>query len=280
MSENQPLVSCVINTFNRPDLVLEALESVLSQTYKNLEIIIIDDCSTADYSNLLNSYSESIVYKKNKTNLGLSASRNVGVSIAKGDYIAFLDDDDVWFEKKIELQIKVLEKNYKFIACSCSHIESESKKVIFHQEIFNKKDILKENLIGPPSKIVVRSSAFKKVKFDEELKHAEDWDLYLSLLDFSDVFCIKEPLVKYNTGHFERMTNGFSKLSIEEIKSKALATYKNKSVIGDSNFTERMAFYYLCGFPMRSNKVIFLFRLIPEIGFLNIIKEVFKRALR
>lgn len=276
-------VSCIITTFNRSDLVSQAIESVLHQTYENLELIIVDDCSSEDYSAVIAKHllNNKVTYFKNPINLGLSASRNQGIKLASGHYVAFLDDDDQWLPEKLLNQVTVLESSPKLVACSSSHIESETGRLI-NKGIreFKKQDIYFRNLIGPPSKLLVRMDALGQIQFDESLRHAEDWDFYIRLMNIGNIYSLETPLIIYNTGHFERMTNGFSRLTIDELRQKAAATYKNKKLIGQQNFVKRLTDYYLTGFPKRKQKLKFLREIIPDVGALTVFSSMLKRAIR
>jgi glycosyltransferase involved in cell wall biosynthesis len=277
------LISCIITTFNRPDLAQNAIDSVLQQTYKNIELIVVDDCSTISYDSVIAKYkSDDIVtFSRNEQNMGLSASRNNGIERSNGNYIAFLDDDDIWLPNKIESQFEVLHNNSSYVACSSSHIESESKKTINHNvREFKLADIYLENLIGPPSKILVRRDIFDKIRFDERAKHAEDWDFYLKLLEYGTVYSVVTPLIIYNTGHFERMTNGFANYTVAEIKEKANMTYINKHKIGDTNFNLRLINYYFSGFKRRKQKLRFLVTIIKDVGFINVMSVFIKKTFK
>lgn len=102
-------VSVVIPTYNRARLVAAAIDSVLRQTYRDFEIIVVDDASTDDTERQLRRFGDSIVYLKQERNAGVNASRNLGVRHARGKYIALLDNDDLWLEQKLELQVAVLD---------------------------------------------------------------------------------------------------------------------------------------------------------------------------
>ncbi|MDU0355994.1 glycosyltransferase family 2 protein [Paraglaciecola aquimarina] len=276
------LISCIITTFNRPDLVGSAIDSVLSQTYENIELIVVDDCSKTSYDSAMANYNNDprVTFIRNEINMGLSASRNNGVKHSNGSYIAFLDDDDIWLPNKIESQLKILQNNSSYIACSSSHIESISKNIINHEvREYKLADIYIENLIGPPSKILVRSEVFNKVSFNETAKHAEDWDFYLKLLEYGIIYSIKEPLIIYNTGHFERMSNGFASYTVEEIQKKAYMTYVNKDKIGEANFNLRLTNYYFSNFKKRKNKLSFLIDVVKDVGFMTMMSVFTEKTL-
>ncbi len=100
MAKENPLISVIIPTYNRANFLGEAIESVLSQTYKNLEVIIIDDGSTDDTRQLIEKYTDKRIIYLYQEHGGTSAARNKGIQEAKGEYIAFLDSDDIWLSPK------------------------------------------------------------------------------------------------------------------------------------------------------------------------------------
>lgn len=102
-------ISIIIPTYERAHMVCEAIESALSQTLPPLEIIVVDDGSTDGTASVLKKYGDRIIYRHQK-NLGVSAARNLGLSLAKGGLIAFLDSDDLWDPRKLEYQVKVLQR--------------------------------------------------------------------------------------------------------------------------------------------------------------------------
>ena len=119
-------VSVIITTYKRPDYLRQAIESVLKQTFKDFELIIVDDDpESQNLEKVILSYRDPrIIYIKNEENLGGAKSLNVGLKVANGDYIAILDDDDVWLsEDKMEKQVKFLDENPDYIIVGTSSIE-------------------------------------------------------------------------------------------------------------------------------------------------------------
>ncbi|MBN1445976.1 MAG: glycosyltransferase family 2 protein [Candidatus Omnitrophica bacterium] len=111
MDKSTPLVSVIIPVYNRAELLDRTLKSILSQTYKNLEIIVIDDGSSEDIKTIINTFGDGrTVYLKHNANKGISAARNTGLAAAKGDFIEFLDSDDEYLPEKTERQIEILKK--------------------------------------------------------------------------------------------------------------------------------------------------------------------------
>ena len=282
MEHTNVLVSCIITTYNRPNLVGRAIESVLGQSYSNIELIIIDDHSNELYDEVKKLYSTNgrVRFHRNAKNLGLSASRNEGINLSNGRYVAFLDDDDVWLNDKLEKQVSFLEVNKEFIGCSSSHIESVSKKTIkIAKKVYRFEDNTGFNYLGPPSKLILKKDIASATMFDEDAKHAEDWDFYLRILKLGPVYVFDEPLIIYDTVHFGRMTTGFSSMTIAQIKEKAHMTYKNRSLIGEQNFKMRLGEYFLTGIFRRRNIPTYFKQVVKEVGFATLVK-VFKNKVK
>jgi len=282
MEHTNVLVSCIITTYNRPKLVGRAIESVLGQSYSSIELIIIDDHSNELYDEVKELYSANVKvrFHRNAKNLGLAASRNVGINLSNGKYVAFLDDDDVWMKDKLKKQISYLETNKDFIGCSSSHIESVSKKTIkIDKEVYRFEDNTGFNYLGPPSKLMLKKDIALATMFDEEAKHAEDWDFYLRILKLGPVYIFKDPLIIYDTVHFGRMTTGFSSMTIAQIKEKAQMTYKNRTLIGERNFKMRLGEYFLTGIFRRKNIPSYFQQVIKEVGLATVVR-VFKNKVK
>lgn len=110
MCMNDPLISIIIPTYNRAEVISESILSALNQTWQKKEIIVIDDGSTDQTTHLIKSFGGDIIYYYQK-NSGVSSARNKGISLAHGEYISFLDSDDTWVPEKLEIQVKDLQKN-------------------------------------------------------------------------------------------------------------------------------------------------------------------------
>ncbi len=113
------LVTCIIPAFNREKYIAEAIDSVLDQTYGNIEIIVIDDGSTDNTSEIVKSFNSKVKYFY-QPNSGASAARNSGILKAAGDFISFLDSDDLWEKNKISLQMECFKNNPGIDICLCN----------------------------------------------------------------------------------------------------------------------------------------------------------------
>lgn len=200
-------ISIIICTYNRAKLLPRAIKSVLSQDHKNLELIVIDDASTDKSEGVVAAFAEldkRIKYFKNEFNLGIPKSRNRGVSLAKGKYIAMLDSDDWWLAKdKLSRQAKILDANPEIGLVGTGITLYNEKKEKVKDDIFCaedkdiRKNILAKNQFAQSS-VLFRKDAFIAVSgYDEELNVCEDLDLWLKIGKRYKFANIAEPLTAY-----------------------------------------------------------------------------------
>ena len=196
---NHILVSVIIPTYNRCKLLQRSINSVLNQTHKNLEIIVVDDNSNDGTANYIGSLNDKrIVYFRHDRNKGGSAARNTGIMKANAEYISFLDSDDEWLPNKLERQLLLFEKynsDYGIVGCGRKLIEYKNNEQIEYDRIprENLGDINKKLLKGlawPNTEwwpggtpaVIIKKKCFKKIGlFDESLPAAQEHDLYIRL---------------------------------------------------------------------------------------------------
>ncbi len=198
----RPIVSVVIPTYNRASTIERSVRSVLHQSFDDLELIIVDDCSTDATESIIRSIKDNrIRYKKLEKNMGGNHARNLGVSLAKGKYIAFQDSDDEWDSEKIEKQIKAI-KNADY--CFCRFIKFKNGKLeVVPAESFqmpnNKNEMFKTLFNGnqiSTQTLLMKRELFDDISFDESLPRFQDWDFAIRLAKkYTGVF-VGEPLVK------------------------------------------------------------------------------------
>lgn len=201
------MLSIIIITYNRSGLLIQTVKSILNQTYCNFELILVDDGSTDNTKEVINSLSDSRIKYYNFGKIGnLSKLRNLGIRQSEFEYIAFCDDDDLWSENKIELQMKRLGE-YKLI-CSNAEVIDEDSKVIKERyfELFeNDFRISKEHLLKVGNSILTSSLLlekkilYEKNMFFDELNvtnYCEDYELFLRLSEYYDILFIGNNLVK------------------------------------------------------------------------------------
>lgn len=196
-------VSVVIATYNRAQQVKEAIDSVLAQSEPVREIIVVDDGSKDDTREQLLAYGERIrpFFQKNG---GASAARNMGMRNARGQWLAFLDDDDVWLPTKIEKQMELVKQNPRLGLVYCSdYAVDEELRILYarNAEPKNRGDVFDRLLIKNfifTSCVMARRDLVEKAGYmDLEFKFAQDWDLWLKVLAESEADFVPEPQVLY-----------------------------------------------------------------------------------
>ena len=238
-------ISVIIPTFNRRHTLKRAISSVLNQTLKPVEIIVVDDGSTDGTDEWLQLYHPSIKLIS-QSNSGVSSARNIGIQHAQTDWISLLDSDDEWLKDKLEKQVNILLKNSNILFCHTDEIwvrngvrVNQGKK---HQKhggmIFeNCLDICR---ISPSSSLFHRSLLDDVGFFDEELKVCEDYDLWLRITVKYPVLYLDEPLIIKYGGH----KNQLSKVpeGIERYRIQTLEKLKqNKKLVPKQKYlVERM----------------------------------------
>ena len=242
-----PKVSVIIPTYNRKDYLSNSVGSVLEQTFQDFELIISDDASTDSTRQYVESLSDPrIIYIFNETNRGVAETRNNALKIARGKYVAFLDDDDEWLPEKLRMQVELIERKPLRVGAiytgvttfdvNRNHLTSVSVPE-FRGNILN--DLLTDNFLATSS-ILIRKSSFDRVGFfDTEFKGISDFDMWIRIAGDFDFDYIKDPLVKHQvhdlriTENYEAVISGLKLLLSKHNKlyakhKKAQSSYKLK----------------------------------------------------
>jgi glycosyltransferase involved in cell wall biosynthesis len=230
-------VSVIIPAYNRAHCIQKTIDSVLLQSYKNFDIIVVDDASTDGTSVLFNNYKDDRVkYIKHDTNKGGAAARNTGVRHSSGEYIAFLDSDDLWLPTKLESQITLLEKKgNSFGLCYTWFIIQDTEgneimKVNHRLTGQNNTALLEKNYIGTFSSVVIRRDIFLAVDgLDDQMKSCQDWDLFIRVNEVTNVCYVDEYLVSYLQDKSDKFRISSNKYSV--IAGHCRLYEKNKSKI-------------------------------------------------
>jgi glycosyltransferase involved in cell wall biosynthesis len=194
------MVTVVIPLYNREDTIGRALISVINQTYQDIEIIIVDDCSDDRSVEIVESFNDSRLHIiKLNSNVGASSARNIGINAAKGELIAFQDSDDEWYPEKLSIQIQaLLDTKSDVVASKYQQINQNGKQRIIPTEdiadINIPNRILMGNFIGTPT-LLCKKSCFTEDLFDPRLPRLQDWDLLIALSRKYDIHFINEVLV-------------------------------------------------------------------------------------
>jgi glycosyltransferase involved in cell wall biosynthesis len=194
-------VSVIIPVYNQAKLLAEALDSVQAQTFENLETIVIDDNSTTDFKSILDEHGDSIRVITHKENKGAAAARNTGIEAARGQYISFLDADDLWRPRKIEKQHTVFERgddNLGLVYTGFAHQDTDGSEWIRRPR--TRGDIYVEELecdrIHPTSTVMIRRECVDRVgRFDTSLPSRQDYDLWIRITEHYEVDYVDDVLV-------------------------------------------------------------------------------------
>lgn len=198
-----PLVSIIIPIYNRESTVQRAVDSVLNQTYANIEVIVVDDGSVDGSVKMLEKYynDERVKVFCQKSNKGANAARNRGIREAKGKYIAFQDSDDVWLSTKLERQIKKMEtENFYVSFCAFKRHYSQAIQIVPNISETLSSESIKEklktsNMIGTPTLVINREVVAKIGMFDEDMPRLQDYEFVIRAVKEFNICYINEPLV-------------------------------------------------------------------------------------
>ncbi len=208
-----PVVSVIIPAYNRAGMLIEAVESVLAQTYSDYELIIIDDGSTDETQALLKSFRQPLsVY--GQENRGVSAARNKGAALAKGKYLAFLDSDDLWLPDKLNRQMNFFHQNQAALICQTEEIWIRRGQRVNpknrHQKPSGRIFLPSLSLcLVSPSAVMIRKDLFEEMHgFDESLPACEDYDLWLRISCRYPIYLLDEALIIKRGGHAGQLSAG------------------------------------------------------------------------
>jgi glycosyltransferase involved in cell wall biosynthesis len=201
-----PTVSVIIPAYNRAYIIGRSMQSVLDQTYKDFELIIVDDGSSDNTEEVVRAFNDQrIRYIKHASNRGVSAARNTGIKAARGKYIAFQDSDDEWLPQKLEKQMALFEQDTKgdlgLVVCEAQCIrEGRKTRSTPNANWLNYEQLIShigESGIGAPRFLLKRNLAAPELYFDESLRSYEDWDLMCRLSRICRIDYVKNILFRW-----------------------------------------------------------------------------------
>jgi|TARA_B100001964_G_C14255774_1_gene612369 glycosyltransferase involved in cell wall biosynthesis len=269
-------VSVIIPAYNNADYTVRTIKSVINQTYKNIEIIVVDDGSTDDTSLKLKQFKKEIIYIY-QSNQGASIARNNGMKIASGDYIAHLDCDDLYEINKIEVSIMFLEKNddFGFIYTDVNLIDKDDKILNKINKYSNHpgsgfigKKILKSHYVITNSTIVARKSCFDKVGgFDKNIFLSADREMLIRLSTKFKASYINKSLTRYRI--FNNRTYQNIDKSLEEFIYIIKKYSKNNFL--SSRRDQKISY---------SNIYYYYFKLYTSLGYIENAKTMLKKIFR
>lgn len=247
-----PLVSVIIPAYNAVETIIPCVKSVLNQTYENLEIIVVNDGSTDATRMTLTEYKKELCIDNlqiiSQANAGPSAARNLGIELARGEYVAFLDSDDLWMQNKVQAQMQV------FITQTSAKIVGSTFRRKGRPEEISEVSVRKlvyHNYFAT-SAVMCHKCVFNTLRFNEEQKYSEDYRLWMEVLfQYGGGFLLNEKLVAWAN----RRRFGESGLSAKlwEMEKGELANYRyflRRSIITFYTFVEASCWSF-CKFLCR-----------------------------
>jgi teichuronic acid biosynthesis glycosyltransferase TuaG len=308
-TNNNPSVTIIMPAYNAAATIADSIESVLKQTYTNWELIIVNDCSTDNTSEIVKSYANThIKMLRLNENKGISTARNVGARIASGEYIAFLDSDDVWLPKKLEIQIKYHLSNPFYMISHTAFEEFNNNKRrgrIWRQMFLRAKrkrgnllPLLYYNNIVATLTVMMRKTLFIDLGgFDLGIHGCEDLDLWIRIAQCGYKFgYINEILARYrnsldgiskNVSNYRRTVRKYIRERIidngmihQSIKKRAIAGYylmfgRLYEKRGDKRLARK---YFIASFKQHHTDISIYIATILFL-FINIIHVIFAMAL-
>jgi len=289
--QNEKIVSVIIPTYKRADLLSKCVDSILGQTYSNIQVIVVDDNDPdtewrSKTSILMDKYSNNkrVIYIKHDHNKNGAAARNTGFKASEGDFICFLDDDDIFLPIKIEKQVDFLLNNSRYDACCCDY-KKEGRKYILESKEDYSTNILLSNDTPQTSGIMFRREAVESINgFDESYIRHQDYELLLRYFDagylmgkINRILYIRERAENNNLPNGKKM---------EAVKKKFLSQFKKKIEtisLHEKNFKTRVYVvnYFTvmkCYLKDRNLKEAFrIMRKCIKADAILFIKEIFSR---
>jgi glycosyltransferase involved in cell wall biosynthesis len=273
----QSLVSVIIPTHNRAALLARAIASVRAQTYTQLEIIVVDDASSDNTRDVVAAINDGrIRYIRQRQNAGAPAARNQGIRAASGDYIAFLDDDDEWLPQKTEKQLAAL-RGYDVVLCS-SDLATVGKRDGAPRVLGPADFRASPFAVGGTGVLMARAGVLRTTLFDETLPRCQDWDMFIRLALRYRLVYLNEPLLKYNAGQHERISNILARLSVPELEKRLVMLDKHKDFFGPYWYRRHMSGMLLYGIKDREYKIKHLLYTYSRCGFVATAAALLERV--
>lgn len=221
--KREPLVSAVIPAFNAELWVSEAVRSVLDQTYRPLEVIVVDDGSADGTGDVVRAFGGAVRYIR-QANGGVSRARNHGAAEARGEFIAFLDADDSWLPRKLEVQVGRIVDLPRAVASFMSSVSVKAGTKIEVPNLCRPEAdlvaglLLHSCVVGNASSVMIRREVFTRTGgFDPALSQCADWDMWIRLAELGPVDVVSEPLVRVRS-HERNMSSNVALLEADTLR--------------------------------------------------------------
>lgn len=237
MKGSQTVVSILMNCYNSQKYLDETLQSLFNQTYPNWQLVFVDNCSTDNSKKIVDKYEQDarVLYIQTPHHMPLGEARELGLNRCSGDFICFLDTDDVWRSDKLEKQLEFLHKDNEAMLCysSCFYIDEKSKITGQRNLKFKYGDLFGDNLAQYEinfQTVMIRRKALNQINrpyFDPILKFSPDYNLIMRILACSSALCLNDKLVYYR-----RSAGSLTQKSIDLWGIEAEYTYQQLDSLG------------------------------------------------
>lgn len=232
IEEKKILVSVIIPTYKRTDLLLKAIDSVLNQTYKNIEVLVVDDNEPAtifreNTENIMKKYDKDnrVRYIKHSSNKNGAAARNTGIAYSYGEYIEFLDDDDIYLPMKTEIEVEFLNKNLEHHAVYCGRIQNGKNVVGEISGDLSEIMLLSEFMPTTPALMFRKNALLEIGGFNENFKRHQEVEMLLRFFERYTIGCVSQILVSISEISGENEIHG---IELENNKKLYLKTFDEK----------------------------------------------------
>lgn len=232
-------ISVVIPAYNRVNTLARTIDSVLAQSYKVSEIIVVDDGSSDATSEVAKGYPEVLLLRQN--NMGVSTARNNGVMMASHEWVAFLDSDDTWHPKKLAFQVAHHKKNPNALVSYTDEVWIRNGKEWPIPKKFHKpENVTFENSLGycniAPSSVLINKEYFERIGgFDEKMEVCEDYDLWLRILKEDSIDLVPQKLINKHGGADDQLSKKYRLLDRWHVNS--LFKYVDNELVREMIFS-------------------------------------------
>ncbi|WP_241523917.1 glycosyltransferase family 2 protein [Oceaniglobus indicus] len=266
----EPKISVVIPTCNRTGFLAEAIRSALDQTVDILEVIVIDDASDTDPCPALAHFGDRVRCARLDSRVGASRARNRGVELARGNIVAFLDDDDLWRPEKTELQLAAMGDWAEACLCSAQELGRPPHRP-WHVPMT--EDRLRAHSPCGTSGLIATRAVMLAEPFDPDILRGEDWDVYVRIARRGTLAHIERPLYFRRTGH-ARITTEAIRQSPEELLQAAAVAHKHRAWLGERAFRRRIANTLLMFIARRQGRLRYVMASLRHAGLRATVSEL------
>ncbi|QCZ94446.1 glycosyltransferase family 2 protein [Salinimonas iocasae] len=262
-------VSVVITTFNRPNELKEALDGVYAQIVKPLEVIVVNDASSLPYEQVIEAFSHhsNFIYKPLDTSSGANKARNIGVDTAKGDIIAFLDDDDIWMPDYLLEHVRAYEEGADAVVSGYQNLGKEDEVFVQPDETVQADVLRTGNQYCGMSGFSIRRDLAIKERFDESLPNGQDWDMYVRLLQKGyKLVNIPRAIFMYRFMNMDGIGAKVARMTPEQAIVRLRSADKHRAFLGEENYRKRVAAQLLVYLPLKQQKARWIMQSIRLAG--------------